>query len=321
MSILFFAHWLGCQDAAPPSSLSAELPVDVLESISEEGPVKATVRIWPKTVRLGDPLRLQLEVESEQGVEVELPPFGEALGRFQVGNFSPRATSGDDGSRIEVQTYSLQAPMSGSQHLPSLRVVYWDRRDGSDGEEKELLTDELSVEVEGLLDADAPLEFRAQKPVLAKRIDLPPWMLGAGSLLCLLIATAAGLRIYRGWTRMERMRTSYEEALEQLAALERKGLQDGSADVYFANLSMIVRRYVEARYGLQAPEQTTEEFLQAAMDGEQIGDSHQVFLGSFLARCDEVKFAKAQPVGEEGSQIVSQVRRFLEESRPTEEAA
>ena len=84
---------------------------------------------------------------------------------------------------------------------------------------------------------------------------------------------------------------------------------------------MIVRRYVEGRYGLQAPEQTTEEFLQAAMEGGQIGAEHQAFLGAFLARCDQLKFAGAQPGGDEGSQAVSQVRRFLEESRPAEEAA
>ena len=117
----------------------------------------------------------------------------------------------------------------------------------------------------------------------------------------------------------QRQKTAYEAAIHQLAELEMTGMGHGDgADEFFARLSMIVRRYIEGRYGLQAPEQTTEEFLSVAASSNDISDSHQRFLSAFLARCDQIKFAQMAPSPEEGSEQITEVRRFLEESKPVD---
>jgi len=55
-----------------------------------------------------------------------------------------------------------------------------------------------------------------------------------------------------------------------------------------------VRRYLEARYFLPATEKTTNEFLPALKENEQINVQHRDMLKDFLISADMVKFAKAE---------------------------
>ena len=179
-------YLVACDPAAPsPSPSQAEVPQEQLSETTQEGPIEATVAIWPKDLLLGDPLQLKLTVKSEAGVEAALPPFGEAIGRFQISDFRPRSQTRDDGSQEQTQTYTLQAPMSGLQRIPALRIVYTDRRDGQAGEERELLTEELSIQITGLLDKDAPLDFKPAQGTLRPRVDIPigVWAVGTGLIL------------------------------------------------------------------------------------------------------------------------------------------
>ena len=99
INVVWFSLWLGCSDTEELQSTN-EAIIESIEEHSEVGPVKATVRVSPKESKLGDPLTLHLEVTALQNVEVELPPFGEALGRFQISNFQPREKDNDDGSHV-----------------------------------------------------------------------------------------------------------------------------------------------------------------------------------------------------------------------------
>ena len=43
--------------------------------------------------------------------------------------------------------------------------------------------------------------------------------------------------------------------------MEEAQYPENELDQFYQELSMILRRYIEGRFGLSAPEQTTEEFL------------------------------------------------------------
>ena len=60
-------------------------------------------------------------------------------------------------------------------------------------------------------------------------------------------------------------------------------------------LSAIARRYLEARFQLHAPEQTTEEFLRDAASAGKLSPAHQQLVTDFLEQSDLVKFARYQP--------------------------
>ena len=166
LALLALQFVTGCNVSkdAPPDAAAAEAapPGETLTQTSESGPVKATVALSPKKPRLGDPLTLTLTVESKAKVTVEMPPFGEALGRFSIVNFTPRTETAADGSVKNIQRYVLDAPMSGRQRIPSLRIEFTDARPGAapgplgDGgadpsAPHELLTDEIAIDIASVL--------------------------------------------------------------------------------------------------------------------------------------------------------------------------
>ncbi len=60
---------------------------------------------------------------------------------------------------------------------------------------------------------------------------------------------------------------------------------------FFVAISAIVRRYLEDRFDLRAPELTTEEFLALAGSASSLSHDHQHLLRDFLRQADLVKFA------------------------------
>jgi hypothetical protein len=84
----------GCGPDRAPAR--AELPVpdkDAITKVTQNGPVKATVQVWPVKPVLSDVIYVRLTVDAEPGVQVELPfqtgQLGEqALGRFRVKEFA-----------------------------------------------------------------------------------------------------------------------------------------------------------------------------------------------------------------------------------------
>lgn len=61
-------------------------------------------------------------------------------------------------------------------------------------------------------------------------------------------------------------------------------------------VSDAVRQYLEARFGLRAPERTTEEFLEELGKSSALEASHKSLLAVFLAQSDVVKFAPDEPL-------------------------
>ncbi len=96
-------------------------------------------------------------------------------------------------------------------------------------------------------------------------------------------------------------------------------LARGKVKLFHLRISDILRSYIENRFGLKAPERTTEEFLSELTQDVQIqkallGD-HKRLLGEFLNQCDLVKFAKHEPTTGESGKTVIICREFVEETR------
>ena len=61
---------------------------------------------------------------------------------------------------------------------------------------------------------------------------------------------------------------------------------------YSSSISDLLRQYIEASFALNAAEQTTEEFLEAAKSESRISTEAEQTLGEFLKLCDLAKFAQ-----------------------------
>jgi hypothetical protein len=299
-----------------------------LEKTSESGPVKASVRLTPAAPRIGDVVELELEVHAEPQVELLMPEFGDALGRFAILDFAPSEEVDAGGGTLARQRYRLQTERSGPQSIPPLLVEFVDRRPGHppapEGTDAyELLTERIPFEVQGVLPADAPLTLEPARGPLGPRAEpgLPWWgfALGAGVLLAGVVPLA--LRALAARRALRRRRSAWDIARSQLDALLAAGQPaEGDAaamDAFYVKLSDIVRHYLENRFALRSPELTTEEFLDAIAGSPDLFASHQELLRQFLRGADLVKFAKHLPGSADVAAHVAAAERFLEETRQT----
>jgi hypothetical protein len=294
-----------------------------LERTTEVGPVRATVRVEPAAPLIGDALVLEIDVRAEPGVELLMPEFGEALDLFVIVDFVPSETVDDEGATVARQRYTLQASRSGDQSIPPILVEFVDRRAGQapapEGEDAyELLTERLDFEVGSALPADAPLELRPPRPKLHPLAAPGPslWPFLVGAVLLLGAAAPFATRAWIAYRARVQRRSASEIAYAELEALMFGGLPDRERlDAFYVELSGIVRRYVENRFGLRSPELTTEEFLEVMSTAPDLSGDHRGLLRGFLVQADLVKFAHYMPDSSAVEDSVGSAKQFLEETR------
>jgi hypothetical protein len=150
----------------------------------------------------------------------------------------------------------------------------------------------------------------------------------ADSLLVLAIAAALTVTLLAAaglaWrARRQRQRglpffkptPPHVRALKALAALT---LED---DLEFVKqVSLVVRVYIQERFGLRAPHRSTEEFLREAQRSALLEDEHQQSLGVFLSQCDLVKFARHHADVEQMQELLDSARHFVEATIKEEQA-
>lgn len=316
---------VGCHREAKPAANPEPPPSEVLTQKTESGPVLAIVTLSPKKPRLGDPLTLTLTVEAKPGVRIEMPPFGDALGRFSITSFTPRSESTADGGSRNSQRYVLEAPMSGRQRIPALRIEFSDERPGMQNKDggadgaRELLTDEVAIDITSVLPEEAnKVELRGLRGPLEESLSARRALPYAIPAVLIVLGAACWIVIRRMQQQArKRVRVSaYDMAKQRMAELQGRGWpSDEQVDAFYVELSDIVRRYIEDRYGVRAPELTTEEFLRAAQGELRLKNQQRELLEAFLSTCDRVKFAGYRPGEFESRQAFGEAGRFLDDTR------
>ncbi len=100
--------------------------------------------------------------------------------------------------------------------------------------------------------------------------------------------------------------------LERLFAL----IDTEQSRPYAIESSAIIRRYIEARFDLDAPTRSTEEFLAEALHSPKLAPEYQSLLGDFLKSCDLLKFARTFADRNELVQLHDSAIHFVKETAP-----
>jgi hypothetical protein len=109
-------------------------------------------------------------------------------------------------------------------------------------------------------------------------------------------------------------------AYRRLRELDERHLsEEGRYEPYYVDLSAILRYYIEDRFHLRAPEQTTQEFLAASSTTGLFTGDHQQMLSELLKHSDRVKFAQYVPTVPEMERSFSAVLQFVDETVPKPE--
>ncbi len=291
------------------------------------GPVKLEIELAPREPVIGDEVKLTIRAIAEEGVELLMPEFGEALSKYSILEFVPKSEE-EAGQIIETQIYTLQPIASGPQSIPPILVEFVDNRAGKqatpdDFDAYEVLSERIDFEVQSVLD-DGQETLAPPMPKL-EIVDEP---VNASSYLWLgglvgLLSLAGGAAVF--WLRRSKEQTlsPFEIASNRLATLK----QDRelptprlSTEDFFVEISATIREYVEARFSIKAPELTTDEFLARAAENNQLTAPHQSLLREFLEQADIVKFAGVEAGVQEVNRSIELATQFLSETRPGADA-
>jgi hypothetical protein len=282
-------------------------------------PVRITTRVDPAAVTIGTRFRYTMRVEAAAGVEVALPVIADRIGAFSIVDFGKTEKAAAPGAPAAVESwYDLVGYETGVQSVPGLPVAY--RAPGA--EPQQLAAPATPVEITSLLaqggvPADVP-DIKEAVPV--REPGYPPWVIGcATGGAVLLLAAAYALLTRRRRINAPPPRQLHEIALEALERLRTERLVErGLFEEYYVKLSALVREYVEARFGLRAPEMTTDEFLAAAQRSREVASVHRLALQDFLSEADLVKFARHVPSPDRAGRAWSAARDFVDATRPPE---
>ena len=292
--------------------------------VFNQGPVSLTMQLSSTNITIAEQLELVLLAAIPEEYEVEMPGYTTTLGDFSVDDYHtipPRMTGATGNARILVQkTFILEPYLPGTYTIPPLTILYQETKDGA--EENKLTTEEVQISVRSFLPDDTgDLQIKDIRPPEELPLDIIRLLWLAGSLLSIFILAIAGF-IYWRKTRAKKEEVIIQKSPDEIAfkeldtLLAEDLLARGKVKLFHLRISDILRSYIENRFGLKAPERTTEEFLSELTQDVQIqkallGD-HKRLLGEFLNQCDLVKFAKHEPSIEESGKTVIICREFIE---------
>ncbi|MFH1045895.1 MAG: hypothetical protein V1727_02910 [Candidatus Omnitrophota bacterium] len=167
-------------------------------------------------------------------------------------------------------------------------------------------------------------DIRDIKPVLYFLSNYRPLIITLAILLVsgllYLLGRLIKKRLSARSNTLEPPKTPEQIAYDALAALAAKNLPaKGKIKEYYYELSDIVRRYIEDKLEIRAPEMTTEEFLFSLRFSAFLSQAHKDLLKEFLTLCDVVKFAKYGPTLLEVEQSFLAAKRFVDETKQLRE--
>lgn len=159
-----------------------------------------------------------------------------------------------------------------------------------------------------LRDIYGPLELKEQAGML---------LYGGVIALLLLLAVGVFLLLKRRKQSTTPPTPPWEKALSELTEA-RKLLTPDRALLYMDRVSLILRNYVESRFGIKSTRKTTREFLSTL--GSSSADpsirSCKTELQTCLEQCDMAKFAHQIPLQENMELMEGAIIGFVEKTRP-----
>ncbi len=262
-------------------------------------------------------LHLWLEVVTPEAGEVEWPSLEEKLGPFTIAgteNLPPALAAG--GRVRHGRRYLLEPFLPGDYAIPPLIVQV--REKGTAGEPETLASGEFTVAVVSELPADQ--QDRDIHDIEHSLLPPPGYGVALWSLLAAVLLAGLFFLLRRRRKQLPEAAApplpAHERAYAELRRLlAEKLVERGFVKEFYQGVSDILRRYLERRFGLRAPERTTEEFLAELTATDTLDAAQKALLGQFLQHCDLVKFAALEPGGEEIERTLAACRSVIDQTR------
>ena len=265
-----------------------------------KGPLSLTVQLDHKQLNIAQTLTVRLETIITEDHAITLPAIEKLYDKEEFSalehNLLPEKLLADK-KHLIVATYRLEPLKPGALTIPEIAITFTSKETKT---EYELLLEPISITVSDLLDPEKPdLTISSIKDIasLPDYRFIPYLIITLIALVAIIIAIIFWYRRYHLAIIRERIfRPAHELAFARLRTLNNQDLPgNGKIKLFYEQLSNILRFYIEHRFALRAPEQTTEEFMDDLRTTNKLNSDNRQMLEEFLQQCDMVKFAKHIP--------------------------
>jgi hypothetical protein len=301
-----------------------------VEQADASGGAELAVRLDRRRITTAEWLRLEVEVAAAEGRAVQLP----AAADLEEGSLRVERTHTlqpellDGGLVRRVRRFELQPFLAGEYAVPALTITVADAAGG----ETHLRSEPIQVTVVSVLDPaeTAPRPRQVAAPVAVAPRPGHVALLG-GIALAAAVGAAALIVVLRRRAARMRARGALvppdQAALSALRDLAAGDLPERDLLAFHHAVATVVRTFLELRFGVRAPERTTDELMLIVAEVQWLDDVQRRSLHAFLARCDQVKFAGARPAAavsrgliDSAVDLVSALRPEPAQERPEEAA-
>jgi hypothetical protein len=277
---------------------------------SSSGPVTVTFTIDPPVVRLDRDTLFSIRLSAPTNISVKLPAVESRLAGFVVAGSYDSPTETRDGVVHQERHVRLTPQVAPLYRISPMPIPYKQGR-----EERWFPTRPVVLEDEPLMKGDPGRELaspRGPEWIYPGLKTVVAYLVGGAALAALGYGLWRLLRRVQRAVKLSRM-SPRERALTELAELLAKDLlTKQQVKLFYFELTMIVRAYVERAHAIRAPEQTTEEFLQAVSQDLRFSSEVVNRLRAFLQAADMVKYAAYRPDRPTVDQALATARNYIE---------
>ncbi len=285
-----------------------------LFSLALYGQQTVTVGLDSNVILVGDQVLMNVIMNHGDSEGFIVPDYQKALSSLEeIEVLSIRqADTMDTESGIKVKQPLLVTSFdSGSYVIPKIpfRTL---RGDTVFSNEVFLVVDPVPMDDNELADIKPIIEEEARVTDWIHRVLIPMGLLILAGLIFFLIKRRKKSEtVIQEIPKARPKEEAHTIALRKLDALEiMQLLQKGKIKEYYAELSLILREFLENRFEVNALESVTGDIVRDLEPVEMV-DGYKEHLGKFLGIADLAKFAKVLPGEEAHLFYPSLIRRFI----------
>lgn len=306
------------------------ISVLLINAISLDCQIVSTATFKVDSVQIGDPFKVEIKVSLSKDIDLDALDFSvyknienivfqqdtihlEKVADIEVLDFgtwkhedwnnpidaSKLQISDVGGNMVIKNTITIAIYNAGVFGIPGPSVMV------TDGQNEVLPTASKTVQVflPLRLTQQDSVDINPIKDIMYEKADITDYLVYIYILVALLLMMLVGYYFYKRKNAKPSIELQEviiliqpdQKALQALEHLKEENLwQNGQIKAYQTRLTDIIRTYLEERYGINAPEMTTDE-IAIALKNVDFDMKYTIELKEILQVADLVKFAKATP--------------------------
>ena len=301
----------GCDEKASQQASSD----GELISSAEQGDVRMEIHAATLNAEAGEPIELIVTIDAPPSMRASLQlPEDDRLGSFDLLRVEKADIIGDALSVADKRRLLISTFESGEVELPPLAAHY--------GTDSTLLTEPVNFSITSLVEGEFnPADFDDIRGPVDDSLgdDRFSSAIYAIALAGGVLLAALAIAIVIGMRRRIRPRIPHEWALAELARIDAEGRpQPGATAARFEKIETVLRWYIAFRFDIDAPDQTSNELLEAVVTHGEIDDTARAVLERLVREADRVKFAAGITSVDECHAALGSARLFVESTIPVD---